>query len=78
MANFRETLEFFAIVKLHATRKVADATVLPNYALQDVTSITSGNVVTTEHHQEGQIKKNLRKNIVFQFSAVESILMEVS
>ena len=56
MANFRETLEFFAIVKLHATRKVADATVLPNYALQDVTSITSGNLVTTEHHQKDQIK----------------------
>ena len=69
---------FIVIAKLHIILKVSDATVLPNYALQDVTSITRTNIVTTEHHQEGQIKKNLRKNIVFQLLVMDSISMEVS
>ena len=69
---------FIAIAKLHIILKVSDATVLPNYALQDVTSITRNNIVTTEHHQDSQIKKKLRKNIVFQLLVMDSISMEMS
>ena len=68
----------FCHCKTTCNTKSCGVTVLPNYALQDVTSITRGNVVTTDHHQKSQMKHNLNRNIVFHFLVVELILMEVS